>query len=61
MEGQNIEGIWEEGKLIDVVEMDQHEAPLEPKKSKAYEATTIVKVVESRPNKMVASGKLSHV
>ena len=44
-----------------MVEMDQHEAPLEPKKSKAYEATTIVKVVESRPNKMVASGKLSHV
>ena len=33
-DGQDIEGIWDHGKLIDVIEMDQNESPLEQKKSK---------------------------
>lgn len=39
-----MEGVWKDGELVDLVLVEDNEAPLEPKKSKAYETMTVIKV-----------------
>lgn len=41
--------------------VEDNEAPLEPKKSKAYETMTVIKVTETKANKFSSAGRLSRV